>query len=306
MDSFLGLPKYVWEGIFTVLEVLLVGGVAGAFIASYQKRKEVLLKIKGEILLKRMAAYEALMELMDEMVCQQIAPPAIEEVRMEDILDGIPLDHMYCNYPTMFHSEEKFDAYIHKFKSFLQKNHIYLDWKILELYSNMQSFLNEVKKLLDAYCDTERTDVFMVSPEDAQRKIDMAFRLFGVVLQQDFVRFYALMDQSVAYDMRHLRLSYKDSRLNRWICSLTEDIYLWAENKRKVGGENTWIIRWLMRKRYGNSQLIFEPHFFMVLLFRVHCSNHLWEDIAEDISDEERQQLLAKFHNVFIQLYNLR
>ena len=45
MDSFLGLPKYVWEGIFTVLEVLLVGGVAGAFIASYQKRKEVLLML---------------------------------------------------------------------------------------------------------------------------------------------------------------------------------------------------------------------------------------------------------------------
>ena len=56
MDSFLGLPKYVWEGIFTIVEVLLVGGVAGAFIASYQKRKEVIFRVKGEILLRRMAA----------------------------------------------------------------------------------------------------------------------------------------------------------------------------------------------------------------------------------------------------------
>jgi hypothetical protein len=56
MGSFLGLPKYVWEGIFTIVEVLLVGGVAGAFIASYQKRKEVIFRVKGEILLRRMAA----------------------------------------------------------------------------------------------------------------------------------------------------------------------------------------------------------------------------------------------------------
>lgn len=306
MDSFWGLPKYVWEGIFTILEVLLVGGVAGAFIVSYQKRKEVIFRVKGEILLKRMAAYEMLEELLDGMAFQQIAPAVRDENLMDSLLDNIPLQYNGHEYPAFFSSEEKFDEFYKRLQDFYKKNHVYLDWNILEIYSNLQSFLNEVKMVLDAYCDTEHTDIFMQSPEDAKRKIDMVYQLYGVLLKQELLRFYALIDQRVAHDLRHLKLSYRDGVVCRWIHTRIEELYLWVESKKNVIGSPNILARWLLRRRYGNSQFLSSLQYFILVLFRVHCSNDKWEDIIDNLPEAEQKQRLADFYQVFMQLYHVR
>lgn len=306
MDSFWGLPKYVWEGIFTIVEVLLVGGVAGAFIASYQKRKEVIFRVKGEILLKRMAAYEMLEELLDGMAFQLIAPAVRDEMLMDNLLDNIPLQYNGYEYPAFFSSEEKFDEFYKRLQDIYKKNHVYLDWNILEIYSSLQSFLNEVKMILDAYCDTEHTDIFMHSPEDAKRKIDMVYQLYGVLLKPELLRFYALIDQRVAYDLRHLRLSYRDGVVYRWIHTRIEDLYLWAESKKDVMETPNLLARWLLRRRYGNSQFFSSLKYFILVLFRVHCSNKKWENVIANMSEEEQKKRMTDFYQVFMQLYHVR
>lgn len=306
MDSFWGLPKYVWEGIFTIVEILLVGGVTGAFIASYQKRKEVIFRVKGEILLRRMAAYEMLEELLDGMAFQQIAPAMRDEVLIDSFLDDIPLRYNGYEYPTFFASEENFDNFYKRLQDFRKKNHVYLDWNILEIFSNLQSFLNEVKMILDAYCDTEHTDIFMHSPEDAKRKVDMVYQLYGVLLKQELLRFYALIDKCVAYDLRHLRLSYRDGVVYRWIHTRIEDIYLWARNQNRGVEKTNLLVRWLQYRRYGHSQFLLSMQYFILVLFRVHCSNEQWEDITDNMSEVEQKKYMTDFYQVFMQLYHVR
>lgn len=305
MDTFWGIPQYIWEGIFTLLEVLLIGGVAGAFISSYQKRKEVLLRIKGEIMMRRMTAYEGLEEMIEE-VYLQIAPPVEEEAVMAELLDGIPIEHDGYDYPSLFESEQHFDAFYSKLSAVHRKNHVYLDGPLLETVGDMMSYLSEVKLLLDAYCDTEHTDVYMKNKKDADRKIQAAYRLFGVLLMQDMIRFYALMDQRIAHDMRHIRLSYRDYKWRKWLDRRVEDLYLWAEKHRRVDGQNSWIVQRLLNRRYGHSPLFLMPQYFIVLLFRIHCTNERWEDLTEKMSDAEREAQLAKFHNIFIRNYHVR
>jgi len=57
-DLYLGLSPLIWKGIFSFLNVFIVGLLLALFATKYQKRKEVEIQIEGEILKLRLKAYE--------------------------------------------------------------------------------------------------------------------------------------------------------------------------------------------------------------------------------------------------------
>lgn len=50
MDEFLNIPSYIWKGIFSLAKVLGTGLLLAFFATKYQKRKEIELQVKANVL----------------------------------------------------------------------------------------------------------------------------------------------------------------------------------------------------------------------------------------------------------------
>ena len=85
-EDFLTLPAYIWKGIFSVLKVLGAGLLLGIFATKYQKRKEIELQVKADVLKLQLETYVKLNALVSR-IRTIIAPPPIKEAYFQEIID---------------------------------------------------------------------------------------------------------------------------------------------------------------------------------------------------------------------------
>lgn len=104
-DLYLGLSPLIWKGIFSFLNVFIVGLLLALFATKYQKRKEVEIQIEGEILKLRLKAYERINVFLGRLY-QHIAPPAYQEVEYEVYLDGFNFWYNHPEFAKCFNSEK--------------------------------------------------------------------------------------------------------------------------------------------------------------------------------------------------------
>ena len=50
MENFLNIPSYIWKGMFSLAKVLGTGLLLAVFATKYQKRKEIELQVKANVL----------------------------------------------------------------------------------------------------------------------------------------------------------------------------------------------------------------------------------------------------------------
>ena len=71
------MPQYMWEGVFSVLNVLVPGVVLALFAAYYQNRRKREIKIEGKLAVERIDGYEHILKAFFE--AQELQDATLEE-----------------------------------------------------------------------------------------------------------------------------------------------------------------------------------------------------------------------------------
>lgn len=304
---FLGIPEYLWKSIFSVAEILIIGLILGFFAVAYQKRKETEYYLQGEIAKHRIDAYKKIIENISG-IYHSIAPSLKIQVYYEEFLDGLPFRFHQLAYPSFMNNEKEFDDYYRSLSNLCVSQHIFLDGQVEYLVNNYQSYLSEIKRMLDAFSDLVNEEVDKAEDETG-RRTDMAYKCFGIVLENDFAKYYSKIDEIISYRVSHLKIGFRKKRLILFITRINNGIsdYLAtgiaSKNclKSRICG---FLFGFLFRNKLDYSMVRFTPS-LLVLLMRIYYSDRYTPEEFDSLDETERNSLLKKFHRGYVSQLNM-
>lgn len=229
------MPQFIWEGFFSILNVLVPGVVMALFAAYYQNRRKREIQIESKLAINRIDGYEQILSCFYE--GQDIHEVSLrEEEEAKAILGYFDVETFRYQCPDAFKSEECFDAY-YKRLTILQKNYqIYLDDEASQQLNRSVSIYTRIKNWLDAFSDTEHVVDLKVEKTVARKHIDWMYRLVGMMMFSHCTRAYTELDTVVCKQMNRFYLTYRKHRLRKWLRSIGEAIiHVFDVNRNKKG-----------------------------------------------------------------------
>ncbi len=229
------MPQFIWEGFFSILNVLVPGVVMSLFAAYYQNRRKREIQIESKLAINRIDGYEQILSCFYE--GQDIHEVSLrEEEEAKAILGYFDVETFRYQCPDAFKSEECFDAY-YKRLTILQKNYqIYLDDEASQQLNRSVSIYTRIKNWLDAFSDTEHVVDLKVEKSVARKHIDWMYRLVGMMMFSHCTRAYTELDTVVCKQMNRFYLTYRKHRLRKWLRSIGEAIiHVFDVNRNKKG-----------------------------------------------------------------------
>lgn len=303
-DTYLGLSPLIWKGIFSFLNVFIVGLLLALFATKYQKRKEVEIQIEGEVLKLRLKAYERINIFFGKLY-QQIAPPAYKQIAYEEFLDGFSFRYNHPEYARCFNSEKEFDDFYFGMQNVLQMEHPYLDFDVEVRLRDSLAMLTHLKLMLDAFTDIEHLNTWHFSKEVSQRHIDLAYQLTGIAMQHEVMGLYCKMDKLLAKRLRNITLSYEEPRFRKWWYQMMEHLFAYID---KWSYERSWKTKfyWILAWVFGGSRERLAGMFpyLPVMYMYVHYSEKYTRNEFDDLSEETRNKLMREFLTHFTLQFN--
>lgn len=301
MEDFLSIPPYIWKGIFSLLKILGAGFLLALFATKYQKRKEIELQVKANVLKLQLESYVKLNAIFSE-IQSIIAPPLHQEVFFASVIDTTTLGIKYMEYSSFFDSMECFDGYYKRLLKVQKSEHIYMQYSVEQKLSEFISYLTELKIFLDAFCDTEHTTALGLDKKTADEHIQKAYQLVGICVQNDMGRFYGQMDQLLAYEVSHITLSYRSHYLKsikeKVMKFISEHLEKYIDQDNTKGRAANWFYFQVIFRSYGNSVLLTRiPTIIMHLAF-LHYSRKITPEEWYD-QPEKMRTLMEEFLIVY-------
>ena len=229
------MPQFIWEGFFSILNVLVPGVVMALFAAYYQNSRKREIQIESKLAINRIDGYEQILSCFYE--GQDIHEVSLrEEEEAKAILGYFDVETFRYQCPDAFKSEECFDAY-YKRLTILQKNYqIYLDDEASQQLNRSLSIYTRIKNWLDAFSDTEHVVDLKVEKSVARKHIDWMYRLVGMMMFSHCTGAYTELDTVVCKQMNRFYLTYRKHRLRKWLRSIGEAIiHVFDVNRNKRG-----------------------------------------------------------------------
>ena len=201
------MPKFMWDGIFTNLNVLVPALILALFNARYQYRWKKEFQIMGDIASLRIDAYERLLAVLGEVTT--LKTPTMEEARRaNDILSNFQFRTFNLDYPSMFASESAFDEFYDRLLVVANECQLYLDYEVSTMLQKSIAIFTHFKFILDAFSDTERYEGFHLGREKASRHVNWAYQLCGMAMYSDCTRAYVQLEQEICNQLNHFKLNY--------------------------------------------------------------------------------------------------
>lgn len=229
------MPQYIWEGVFSILNVLVPSVVLALFAAYYQNRRKREIQIEGKLAINRIDGYEQILSCFYE--GQDIHEVSLREVEeAKAILGYFDVETFRYQCPDAFKDEASFDSFYKRLIT-LQKNYqIYLDDEASRQLDRSVGIYTRIKNWLDAFSDTEHVVDLKVEKSVAREHIDWMYRLVGMMMFSHCTRAYAELDMVVCKQMNRFYLTYRKRRLRKWLRSLGEAIiHVFDVNRNKKG-----------------------------------------------------------------------
>ena len=271
---FATMPKFMWDGIFTNLNVLVPALVLALFNARYKYRWKKEFQIMGDIASSRIDAYERLLTVLAEVTT--LKTPTMEDERQaNEILSNFQFRTFNLDYPSMFASESAFDDFYNRLMVVSNEYQLYLDYEVSSMLQKSIAIFTHLKLLLDAFSDTERYEGFHLGREKAARRVNWAYQLCGMAMYSDCTRAYVQLEQEICNQLNHFKLQYGHHYIARcW--QYVQDVFakalmLTASWSRKMDKRAT---SFLVSLRSRESRLMVEDlKDFQLVLQYVHFSD---------------------------------
>ena len=229
------MPQYIWEGVFSILNVLVPSVVLALFAAYYQNRRKREIQIEGKLAINRIDGYEQILSCFYE--GQDIHEVSLrEEEEAKAILGYFDVETFRYQCPDAFKDEASFETFYKRLITLQKDYQIYLDDEASRQLDRSVGIYTRIKNWLDAFSDTEHVVDLKVEKSVARKHIDWIYRLVGMVMFSHCTRAYAELDMVVCKQMNRFYLTYRKHRLRKWLRSIGEAIiHVFDLNRNKKG-----------------------------------------------------------------------
>ncbi len=217
------MPQYIWEGVFSILNVLVPSVVLAFFAAYYQNRRIREIHIEGKLSIDRIDGYEQILSCFYE--GQDIYEVSLkEEEEAKAILGYFNVKTFRYQCPNAFKDETSFEAFYKRLIALQKDYQIYLDDEASRQLNRSVGIYTRFKNWMDAFCDTEHTIDLKLKESVAREHINWMYRLMGIMMFSHCTRAYAELDMVVCKQMNRFYLTYRKHRMRKWLRSIEEAI----------------------------------------------------------------------------------
>lgn len=229
------MPQYIWEGIFSILNVLVPSVVLALFASYYQNRRKREIQIEGKLAINRIDGYEQILSCFYEGRNLHDISLA-EEEKATAILKYFDVKTFNFQCPDAFENETSFDAFYEQLTTLQRDYQIYLDDEASRQLDKSIAVYTHIKCWMDAFCDTEHAVDLKVKKSVAREHIDWMYRLMGIMMFSHTTRAYAELDMVVCKQMNRFYLTYHKHRIRKWLRSIRDYILHVFDINMKRGG----------------------------------------------------------------------
>ena len=229
------MPQYIWDGIFSILNVLVPSVVLALFASHYQNKRKREIQIEGKLAINRIDGYEQILSCFYE--GQNLHEISLkEEDKATAILKYFDVETFNFQCPDAFKNETSFDAFYKRLTTLQRDYQIYLDEEASRQLDKSVAIYTRIKCWMDAFCDTEHAVDLKVKKSVAREHIDWMYRLMGIMMFSHTTRAYAELDMVVCKQMNRFYLTYHKHRIRKWARSLRDSIlHVFDTNMKREG-----------------------------------------------------------------------
>ena len=278
--SFCDMPKYIWDGIFAVVDVLVVGLLLAYIATKYQHRKEVEWKLRGELLEKRIESYHKVSKFIYALYNQQ-DPTEKELESISSLLEYPQLVIPSIKYAEFYSSEKSFQDFRLQLDNLITQEKLFLDYPVLLHLECMRFYFDEVAGALDNFISKERNPKKKFTATQIAKHIDIGMKAFGVALNNDMSKWYAWTDQLIAEKMRKPEMVPGKYRFEHWWDDWTDSLIEWAQKKKK----RSRFIKFFIWLKIGRWDFFQSGSMMYLVLLGAHYMDlkvPIWEETPEN------------------------
>ena len=144
----MGLPIFIWENIFAVINTLVCGLIVALFTSTFLKKKEERTRIAGVILEKRINSEQELLTYLEKQLFKEeinIENSSKYDVEITEFLSSFDLPVPYernVQYAVVFKNMTAFEKFFRGFEEEFQKRRLWLDKEVREHLVFMQMYFS--------------------------------------------------------------------------------------------------------------------------------------------------------------------
>lgn len=150
VNSFLGLPQFMWEGIFNII-ITLGAGLIIAFITTfYLKKKDEITRVAGVILEKRVNSEQEILDFLEDLAFHKELHNGKEKEWLTLLKEyELTLPHEpHLQYSDVFSGVDKFRQFFRGFERIITINKLWMGKKVRFHLALMQAYFSWINALL--------------------------------------------------------------------------------------------------------------------------------------------------------------
>lgn len=207
-----GIPEFMWNNIFTVINTLICGLIVAFFTSTFLKKKEERTRIAGVILEKRINSEQDVLHFLEREFFKEeinIENSSKYDAAFSELLEtyGLPDPHEgHIQYARIFISFEKFASFFHAFEDKITTHKLWLDTKVrthlvfMQLYFSTFNTIPLMVKRIRLPEGKEMTD------EEFEKVCDRVLYILGISCDGEINEFMSELDELIVDSVYKLEL----------------------------------------------------------------------------------------------------
>ncbi|GBF12452.1 hypothetical protein [Tepidibacillus sp. HK-1] len=217
INTYLGLPQYMWEGIFNII-VTLGAGLIIAFVTTfYLKKKDEITRVSGIILEKCVNSEQEILDYL-ERLSYHLELHNGKEKEWYALLTSfdLTLPHgSHLQYSDVFSSVDKFQEFFKGFEEVISRNKLWMGKKVRFHLALMQAYFSWINALLLGITRVPLPEGKELSREDIDKLSGVLLLQVGITLDHEINGLLAELETLIVDSVYKLDLKRPKKSMTR-------------------------------------------------------------------------------------------
>lgn len=260
-NTFLGVPEFIWNNIFTVVTTLICGLIVAYFTSTFLKKKEERTRINGLIVEKRIESEQAILHFLEqELTKEQIICRDKELIDLiVPIADKYPyMEHL--QYSKVFSSRDDYEEFFYKFEEMFSNHKLWLDEKVRLHLMLMQAYFSWIDTIPIIIKSIHLPKNKTLTDSEFKTLCDKFTLLYGILLDNEINGLITKLDELIVKSVYKLDLKCPKKSLSRngMLNSNIKSILKKLEKRTILGMERYELISMIIKKTLETKKIDYE------------------------------------------------
>lgn len=217
VNSYLGLPQFMWEGIFNIIVTLGVGLIIAFVTTFYLKKKDEITRVSGVILEKRVNSEQEILDYLEKLSYHLELHNGKEKEWYALLASfGLTLPHgKYLQYSDAFSSVDKFQDFFKGFEEVISRNKLWMGKKVRFHLALMQAYFSWINALLVGITRVPLPEGKELTKDDIDKLSSIVLLQVGITLDHEINGLLAQLETLIIDSVYKLDLKRPKKSMTR-------------------------------------------------------------------------------------------